>query len=161
MCSRPSRSLNNTVTALIRFSSVRYLSRSSWILWIATRFRRCSFACRFSSSSSSYESARKLRSSLDMDILQSPNRVGRINVANNVTDAQAVAAAGIQLGSITRERGCPQIEKADGSDKRDLFQFLVMDQCQICWVETTAKTTLTDADQFEFPALCLSRMARA
>src|SRR5260370_830588 len=81
-----------------------------------------------------------------MDLLQSPNRVGRINVPNNVTDAQAVAAAGIQLGSITREQRCPQIEKADGSDKRDLSQFLVMDQCQICWVETTSKTTLTDAE---------------
>src|SRR5260370_15068030 len=67
-----------------------------------------------------------------MDVLKSRNRAGRINVPNNVTDAQAVAAAGIQPGSITREQCCPQIEKADGSDKRDLFQFLVMDQVQIC-----------------------------
>src|SRR5229473_1779556 len=65
MCNRPSRSLNSTVTALIRFSSVRYLSRCSLILSGATRFLRCSFASRFNSSSSSYDNARKFRSSLD------------------------------------------------------------------------------------------------
>src|SRR6266851_6780633 len=70
MCSRPSRSLKSTVTALMRFSSVRYLSRSSWILCTATRFLRCSFAFRFSCSNSSYERARKLRSSFDMNLLK-------------------------------------------------------------------------------------------
>src|SRR5215468_3028072 len=68
MCSRPSRSLKRTVRALMRFSSVRYLIRSSRILSIETRFLRCSLALRLSSSSSSYERARKLRSSLDMDV---------------------------------------------------------------------------------------------
>src|SRR5450631_2237399 len=70
MCSRPSRSLNNTVTALIRFSSVRYRIRSSRIRSGAMRFLRCSFASRFSSSNSSYDSARKFRSSLDMYLLE-------------------------------------------------------------------------------------------
>src|SRR6266576_3395700 len=70
MCSRPSRSLKSTVTALMRFSSVRYLSRSSWTLCRATRFLRCSFAFRFSCSNSSYERARKLRSSFDMNLLK-------------------------------------------------------------------------------------------
>src|ERR1700716_1017246 len=46
-----------------------------------------------------------------MDLLQSPNRVGRISVANNVTDTQAVAAAGIQLGSIAREKRCRKSKK--------------------------------------------------
>src|SRR5579872_222934 len=64
MCRRPSRSLNITVTALIRFSSVRYLMRSSRILSSGTRLSRCSLACRFSSSSSPYESRRKSCSSL-------------------------------------------------------------------------------------------------
>src|SRR5215475_13367739 len=70
MCSRPSRSLNNTVTALMRFSSVRYLMRSSWILCGATRFLRCSLALRFSCSSSSYDRERKLRNSVDMNLLE-------------------------------------------------------------------------------------------
>src|SRR5208282_1689600 len=39
---------------------------------MATRVLRCSFAFRFSSSSSSYVSARKSRSSVDMDVVQSP-----------------------------------------------------------------------------------------
>src|SRR5450631_2795401 len=69
MCKRPSRSLKSRVTALMPFSSERYLIRSSWILWAATRFLRCSFASRFNSSSSSYDSARKFRSSLDMKLL--------------------------------------------------------------------------------------------
>src|SRR5450432_2724073 len=69
MCSRPSRSLNNTVTALIRFSSVRYRIRSSRIRSGAMRFLRCSFASKFSSSNSSYDSAKKFRSSLDMYLL--------------------------------------------------------------------------------------------
>src|SRR5216684_4638606 len=49
-----------------------------------------------------------------MDILQSPNRVGRINVANNVTDAQAVAAAGFQLESIARVQPCRKSKKLMG-----------------------------------------------
>src|SRR5579872_2741644 len=68
MWSRPSRSLKSTVTALIRVSSVRYLIRSSWILCAATRLWRCSFAFRFNCSSSSYERARKLRNSFDMNL---------------------------------------------------------------------------------------------
>src|SRR5712692_8918065 len=70
MCRRPSRSLNSTVTAFMRFSSVRYLSRCSWILWAATRCLRCSFASRFNSSSSPYESIKKSRNSVDMDLLE-------------------------------------------------------------------------------------------
>src|SRR6185437_10892174 len=69
MCRRPSRSLNMTVTALMRLSSVKYLSRSSWILWAGTRFLRCSFASRLSSSNSSYERVRKFLSSVDMELL--------------------------------------------------------------------------------------------
>src|SRR5712691_1828125 len=69
MCRRPSRSLKRTVSALMRFSSVRYLSRSSWILCGATRSRRCFLAFRFISSNSSYEIERKFRSSLDMLLL--------------------------------------------------------------------------------------------
>src|ERR1700690_3178907 len=69
MCSRPSRSLNNTVTALMRFSSVKYLSRCSRIMSAESRLLRCSFASRFSSSSSSYDSSKKFLSSLDMDLL--------------------------------------------------------------------------------------------
>src|SRR6185436_6077609 len=69
MWRRPSRSLKRTVTALIRFSSVRYLRRSSWILCAATRFFRCSLAFKFRDSNSSYESERKLRSSFDMVLL--------------------------------------------------------------------------------------------
>src|ERR1700733_348836 len=64
MCSRPSRSENSTVTALIRLSSVRYLMRCSWILWAATRSVRCFLASRFSSSSSPYGSMRKSRRSV-------------------------------------------------------------------------------------------------
>src|SRR5580704_7533307 len=64
MCRRPSRSQNMTVTALMPFWSVRYFRRSSWILWGATRSLRCFFAFRLSSSNSSYDSSRKLRSSL-------------------------------------------------------------------------------------------------
>src|SRR6266481_5763928 len=59
MCRRPSRSLNSTVTALIRFSSVRYLSRSSWIFPGATCLVRWSLALRFSSSNSAYDRLRK------------------------------------------------------------------------------------------------------
>src|SRR5947209_5203183 len=64
MCSRPSRSVNITVTALMRFSSVRYRNRSSWICAAGTRSLRCRLAVRFSSSSSPYESVRKSRSSV-------------------------------------------------------------------------------------------------
>src|SRR6266852_5233776 len=70
MCKRPSRSLNNTVTALMRFSSVKYLMRSSCTSCAATRSRRCFLAFRFSSSSSSYGSAKKLRSSFDISLLK-------------------------------------------------------------------------------------------
>src|SRR5258708_20348553 len=70
MCKRPSRSLKRTVTALIGLSSVRDLIRSSWILWGATRFLRCSLAFKLSCSSSSYDNERKLRSSVDMNLLQ-------------------------------------------------------------------------------------------
>src|SRR6266849_8732023 len=70
MCKRPSRSLNNTVTALMRFSSVKYLRRSSCTFCGATRSRRCFLAFRFSSSSSSYGSAKKLRSSFDISLLK-------------------------------------------------------------------------------------------
>src|SRR6266404_1074668 len=69
MCSRPSRSLKSTVTALMRFSSVKYLMRSSCTLCAATRSRRCFLAFRLSSSSSSYGSAKKLRSSFNMTLL--------------------------------------------------------------------------------------------
>src|SRR5579862_6280060 len=65
MCNRPSRSLNSTVTALIRFSSVKYLIRCSLMFSAGIRFLRCSFASRFNSSSSSYDNARKFLSSLD------------------------------------------------------------------------------------------------
>src|SRR6266849_1616442 len=70
MCSRPSRSLKSTVTALMRFSSIKYLMRSSCTLCAATRSRRCFLAFRFSSSSSSYGSAKKLRSSFDISLLK-------------------------------------------------------------------------------------------
>src|SRR5215475_2464605 len=70
MCKRPSRSLNSTVTALMRFSSVKYLMRSSWTLCGATRFLRCSFAFRLSCSSSSYDRERKFRNSVDMNLLE-------------------------------------------------------------------------------------------
>src|SRR6202161_1310899 len=70
MCKRPSRSLKSTVTALMRFSSVRYLMRSSWMVSAATRSRRCFLALRFSSSNSSYERDRKLRSSVVMFLLK-------------------------------------------------------------------------------------------
>src|SRR6266404_1075879 len=69
MCKRPSRSLKSTVTALMRFSSVRYLMRSSCTLCGATRSCRCFLAFRLSSSSSSYGRARKLRNSVDMSLL--------------------------------------------------------------------------------------------
>src|SRR5579862_2886485 len=59
MCRRPSRSLNMTVTALMRFSSVRYFKRSSRTVSRGVRFSRAFFASRFNSSSSAYESVRK------------------------------------------------------------------------------------------------------
>src|ERR1700730_5927831 len=70
MCSRPSRSLNSTVTALMRFSSLKYLMRSSCTLCGATRSWRCFLAFKFNSSISSYGSAKKLRSSVDMSLLK-------------------------------------------------------------------------------------------
>src|SRR5580658_5003549 len=102
MCSRPSRSLNSTVTALMRFSSVRYFSRCSWILCGATRSLRCCFDCRFSSSSSSYGRERKLRSSVDMHLLE-------LSVAqlNGTFSNPAVRDSGVRVSC---GKSCRQIE---------------------------------------------------
>src|ERR1041384_7771200 len=51
MCSRPSTSVKQTVTALIRFSSVRYLRRSSSTCASGVCLVRFSLASRFISSS--------------------------------------------------------------------------------------------------------------
>src|SRR5665647_423341 len=62
MWKRPSRSVKQTVTALIRFSSCRYFSRSSRMRSAGTRSSRWRLASRFISSSLSYGISRKSRS---------------------------------------------------------------------------------------------------
>src|SRR5580698_7077808 len=106
MCNRPSRSLKSTVSALMRFSSVRYLSRSSRMVSRETRFLRSSFALRLRSSSSSYDNARKLRSSLDMDVVQSPLRWTVMISLNQLREIEGVEIVGFNtlLGTITLER---------------------------------------------------------
>src|SRR5471030_2494030 len=64
-----------TVTALMRVSPTKYLSRSSCSFFIGTRSVRCFFAARLSSSNSLYVSVRKSRSSVLIRLLDS-NRVG-------------------------------------------------------------------------------------
>src|SRR5579862_4122406 len=119
MCSRPSRSLKSTVTALIRFSSVRYLIRSSRILSLETRFLRCSFASRFRSSSSSYVSARKLRSSVGID-----NPWGLLFKCQQVVSVKQcyrrkqLKWPGVSTEKDTANLGASPIEKADTRDKQ-------------------------------------------
>src|SRR5579864_5003176 len=123
MCNRPSRSVKRTVRALTRFSSVRYLRRSSRILSSETRFLRCSLALRLSSSSSSYDRARKLRSSLDMDVPSVSFEDTRFwaKLRHRLQEVEMAGFNALEQRRIARRgRGHP-IEKADARDKRDLF----------------------------------------
>src|ERR1700759_356835 len=87
MCSRPSRSLNSTVTALMCFSSVRYFSRSSRMVSAGTRRLRWSLAAKLRSSSSEYDISMKLRSASDMLLLR--ESCSRQNLAAPKSDDDA------------------------------------------------------------------------